>query len=53
MPGTLSVAFDISFFLIPPITTMSPSATSSLVLISMVFIPTAPGLVLSGVSLFT
>ncbi|SVD31420.1 uncharacterized protein METZ01_LOCUS384274 [marine metagenome] len=53
MPGTCSVALDISFFLIPPITTMSPSPIRSFVVISILFIPTAVGSVLSGVSLFT
>ena len=52
-PGTVDLFEDILFFLIPPITTISPSATNNFVFISIVLIPTDPGFVLSGVSLFT
>ena len=38
-PGVLLFSLFIVFFLIPPITTISPSLTSSLVRISLVFIP--------------
>ena len=34
-PGTCSLAFDTSFDLIPPITTISPSAINSFVIISI------------------
>ena len=48
MPGVFVLVLFFVFFLMPPITTMSPSVTSSFVLISFVDIPgsSAPAIVL-------
>ena len=53
-PGVLVRVSFIVFFLIPPITTISPSLTKSLVIISFVEMPgsSAPAIVF-GASLFT
>ena len=52
-PGTPELLFETVFFLMPPITTISPSATNNLVLISIVLIPILPAFCLLGESLLT
>ena len=54
MPGVFVLVLFFVFFLIPPITTISPSVTSSFVLISLVDIPGSSAPAISfGASLFT
>ena len=52
-PGVCCLLFDITFFLIPPITTISPSATNNFVIISILLMAGSPALDLLGVSLLT
>ena len=52
-PGIPRLLSLTRFFLIPPITTMSPSAIKSFVFISILLIPGVPGVDLFGVSLVT
>ena len=54
MPGVFVLVLFLVFFLIPPITTISPSVTNNFVLISLVDIPgsSAPAIVF-GASLLT
>ena len=52
-PGVCCLLLVKAFFLIPPITTISPSAINNFVLISILLIAGSPGLDLLGVSLLT
>ena len=53
IPGVCALVLNTLFFLIPPITTISPSAIYNFVEISILFIAGSPGFDLLGVSLLT